>query len=162
MSLTIKEIKKILDNNNTQENLLDIKRKIAIDGKPVELLPKYDEILEDIKDIDNIICKGNTIMEMSNTQIQSLLQVREEEKKILLRKIEYLVTEINKTDSHIKYWSELAKKQQNIIKEEKEKMQKIINIVKVIAYVISIVLPLLDGVKGVTSKVTEIYKEQGA
>ena len=36
-------------------------------------------------------------------------------------------------------------------------MDKVIKIAKIIAYVISIVLPLLDGAKGVKSKITDIY-----
>ena len=37
-------------------------------------------------------------------------------------------------------------------------MDKVIKIAKIIAYVISIILPLLDGAKGVKSKITDIYR----
>lgn len=36
-------------------------------------------------------------------------------------------------------------------------MDKVTKIVKIITYLSSIILPMLDGVKGVTSKINNIY-----
>ena len=37
-------------------------------------------------------------------------------------------------------------------------MDKVIKIVKIVAYLTSIILPMLDGAKGVKEKVNNIYK----
>lgn len=158
--MKIEEIKKILNQPIKQEEkkLKNWKENLERDGIQGELIPQYDELLEDIKDIDRHICDGNEIMQMSNTQIQGLLRIRELEKEQMLKKIDFLVLIVRKTDAREKSLQETLVRLLKKLKEEKEKMQKIINIVKIIGYVISVILPLLDGAKGVSSKINEIYK----
>lgn len=133
-------------------------RRIKENEKQLKLFTEMDEMAEDIRTISRKIHEGQTIEKMNTMQIKALLEVNEKEKLILLKKIDYLIQKIRYTQLRNDNLNiRLIIQTKNYI-EEKKKMQKIINVIKIIGYVISLILPLLDGVKGVTSKVTEIYR----